>query len=632
AVFEDQTGLGQPSHHLAFKSNLPGRVDAWAFVPASPNTSDGDWTDPVDLPADDHHDKVLANHIAQNIADMLKTGQLPVENDGPISMRKIEPRDILILVRSRQAALFSEIHRACKGHKLPVSGYDRLTVTEELAVKDILALLSFLATPEDDYALACALKSPLFGWSEQDMFDLSARRGSAFLWESLRGRSQDWPETVTLLNDLRARSDFLRPYDLLEYLLTDLKGRMKLVGRLGREAEESIDALVSLALDFEQAQVPGLTQFLVWLEQGDIEIKRQLDGRHNEVRIMTIHGSKGLEAPIVILPQTNRQNAPRQKQIIDDDGMVWLTKREELPNSLRKRDRADTATALEERTRLLYVALTRAESWLIVAGSGQVAKDDAKSEYWYKSIWNSLERLGASPFDSPSGPGLRYEPDRWPNADPNLNAVLTQSPVQSFDIPVHPPHPPAKSVNLISPSTLPGAKTVPGDTDGSPDALDYGIAVHRFLEILPNMDRATWAQTGTDATARAEAISVLDAPDMAWVFAPGSVAETPIIGQLTDDHAISGIIDRLVIRDDTVWIIDYKTNRVLPETPDDVPDGLVAQMTAYAQAMRAVCPDHVIKTAIIWTKTASLMEVTTPYREVGVPEDPQNLDLGKADT
>ncbi len=615
-VFEGQTGLGQASDHIAFKSSLPGRVDAWAFVEAQSSTEETNWTDPVDLKADDHHDKILANAIASEIKKLLKTGTLPDIRDGAVHMRKIEPRDILILVRSRQAGLFSELHRACKSAELPVSGYDRLTVTEELAVKDILALLSFLATPEDDYALACALRSPLFGWSEDDLYELTAHRGGAFVWAALRDRADDWPETVSNLQDLRKRADFMRPYDLLEYILTDLKGRHRLIGRLGREAEESIDALSALALDFEQVQVPSLTQFLVWLEQGDIEIKRQLDGRHNEIRIMTIHGSKGLEAPIVILPQTNRQNAPRQTQIVDEDGLLWLPKRDDLPNSLRKRDSRDTAKSLEERDRLLYVALTRAEKWLIVAGSGKTAKDDDKNQYWYKSVWNALAQCGAEPFDSPTGPGLRFEPLKWTGLiDMRDDHTATKPAVHTIS--QDPLPKPAAATKPLNPSTLPGPKTVPGDMDGSPDALEYGIAVHAYLEHLPEIPRNDWqsvTEFGGDA-ARAEAVSILNHPDLAWLFGPGSAAEVPVVGEYAPGKSISGVIDRLVMQDDHVWIVDYKTNRVVPDDAKDIPAGLVSQMHAYVSAIRPVFPDHTIKPAILWTKTATMMLVETPDRE-----------------
>ncbi len=222
-------------------------------------------------------------------------------SDGVFSMAPVQPGDFLILVQ-RRSGLFHEIIRACKTRELPIAGADRLRVGGELAVKDLAALLRFLDTPEDNLSLATALRSPLFGWSEQALFDLAHRRTSKHLWRALRDREAEHPETMAIIWDLMENADFLRPYDLIERILTRHNGRKTLLTRLGAEAEDGINALLSQALSYERSAVPSLTGFLVWMETDDLEIKRQMDSAGNRVRVMTVHGSKGLKPQSLFSP------------------------------------------------------------------------------------------------------------------------------------------------------------------------------------------------------------------------------------------------------------------------------------------------------------------------------------------
>ena len=297
-LFENraEAGFHKDSLHRAFKADLPGRVDLWPVVEKVEEDDDGDWTDPVDRPGARHHTVILAEKVAQSIKDMIDRGEtIPEDGETPGTFvrRKVQPGDFLILVQ-RRSDLFAEIIRACKALRLPIAGADRLKVGAELAVKDLAALLSFLATPEDSLSLATVLKSPLFGWTEQQLFDLAHRRQEQFLWAALRQRAEEFPETLDILNDLRGQIDFLRPYDLIERILTRHDGRRKLLGRLGAEAEDGINALLSQALAYERTDIPSLTGFLVWIQTDDLEIKRQMSGVGNMIRVMTVHGSKGL--------------------------------------------------------------------------------------------------------------------------------------------------------------------------------------------------------------------------------------------------------------------------------------------------------------------------------------------------
>ena len=231
-------GFGKESQHKAFKETLPGRVDLWPIVPPAEQEEERPWTDPLDRRSAQHHTVILADQIAHHIAELTQNAHyIPTDgrHQGEVARRRIQPGDFLILVQ-RRSALFSEIIRACKAAGLPIAGADRLKVGAELAVKDLAALMSFLATPDDSLSLATALKSPLFGWTEQDLFTLAHYRKEPHLWQALRTLEQDHPETLAILQDLLSQVDFLRPYDLIERILTRHAGRAKLLARLGAEA------------------------------------------------------------------------------------------------------------------------------------------------------------------------------------------------------------------------------------------------------------------------------------------------------------------------------------------------------------------------------------------------------------
>ena len=344
-------GLGDHLTHLAFQSDKPGRVDLWPLIDEAKTDEDDEWFAPVDRVAPDHHMVQLAEHIATWIATHVGQSQPIVDKSG--ARRALRFGDVLILVQRRSGLLFREIIRACKARGVPMAGADRLKLGAELAVKDLTALLSFLATPEDDLSLAAVLKSPIFGWSEAELYALAhPRPARSFLWQALRERGDDDP-TRQILSDLLESADFLRPYDLIERILTRHNARARFLGRLGQEAQEGIDAFLTLALNYEQTEVPSLTGFLGWLAEDDVEIKRQMDNAGDQVRVMTVHGAKGLEAPVVILPDTHVRQPRGGGQIVTDgDQTFWGTAATERPKTLtRITDRLKKAQA-DERNRL----------------------------------------------------------------------------------------------------------------------------------------------------------------------------------------------------------------------------------------------------------------------------------------
>jgi len=616
---QEAAGFRKEALHKAFKGELPGRVDLWPVVEKVDDSDDRDWTDPIDRPSPQHHNVVLARRIAADIQRMIATESIPVDGGAPGSYarRPVEPGDVLILVQ-RRSDLFAEIIRACKSAGLPIAGADRLKVGAELAVKDLAAVLAFLATPEDNLSLATALKSPLFGWNEQQLFDLAHRRDKPHLWQALRERGEEFPDTMAILNDLRGQTDFLRPYDLIERILTRHEGRKRLLGRLGTEAEDGINALLSQALAYERSDVPSLTGFLQWMETDDLEIKRQMGSGGNMIRVMTVHGAKGLEAPIVILPDTGPRKPTNGDEImLSDSGVpLWKTPAAQMPAVLRNA-LADARSAQEaERMRLLYVALTRAEKWLIIMAAGDMSP---KGESWYQMVEAAMGQAGAGPLATPLGDGLRLDHGDWgglPLTGRQVPAGADNPLPGCFATPAPAPEPgPA----ILNPSDLGGAKALPGGEGLDEEAAKLrGTRLHLLLETLPGLPNEEWPRVAdqllsdTPVDERAELLTeasrVIQSPELAHVFAPDTLAEVVVTAPFGTGK-LRGAIDRLVLSGNAVTAVDFKSNAAVPDRPEDCPEGILRQMGAYATALAEIYPDREIRTAILWTRAATLMDL-----------------------
>ena len=614
----NETGLGGAPQHLAFHAAMPGRVDLWPAIAPPDKPSDPEWYQPVDILSEEHHHRQLARQIAQELRRMIDARTLIPHRDGP---RPMTEGDVLILVRRRNT-LFDEIILACKAEGLQIAGADQLRLGGEMAVRDLLACLAVLATPEDDLALACSLRSPLFGWSEDALYRLAQGRGSQFLWERLR--ESDAPETLAILHDLRRQTDFLRPFDLIERILTRHDGRRRLIGRLGVEAEDGIDALLAQALAYEATGVPSLTGFLAWMEQGDVTVKRELGSADQRLRVMTVHGAKGLESPVVILPDTAEARQPERRQLYPlGDTLAWRAGRaEDMPASLGAQIDHLADLRAQEDARLLYVAMTRAESWLIVAAAGKVAAPGC----WHARVAEGLTALDALPQPFPTGEGLRHQHQPWPSEPPIPDDPRSDAPPASApDWLWQPAPPPPAAPRLRTPSQLGGAKVLPGDAPEAPeaDALARGTHLHLLLEHLPGWPREIWARGARDLLAAledppldadalfAEAQAILDAPDLAPLFRAPSMAEVEITADLAG-QPLFGVIDRLIPHPDRVLAIDYKSNRRIPSAPDQVPEGLLRQMGAYRAALAQVFPGREIEVALLWTAAPRLMLLPSP--------------------
>jgi ATP-dependent helicase/nuclease subunit A len=610
---EQAAGMDDALTHIAFKDQMPGRVDLWPVIDAAKTEDTRPWYQPVDQPGEADHHVQMAQRIADQISHMIAHETIPEEdgNSGSYKRRRITAGDFLILVQ-RRSDLFAEIIRACKAAGLNVAGADRLRVGAELAVKDLAALLSFLALAEDDLSLAAALRSPLFGWSEQDLFTLAHHRGEKqFLWDALRNAPH--PDTLAILDDLRGKADFLRPYDLIARILTRHDGRRKLLARLGPEAEDGIDALLSQALAYEQTGVPSLTGFLTWMQTDDLEVKRQMDSQGDKIRVMTVHGAKGLEAPIVILPETmKRRNEFKGEILPAPDCVIWKTPSAATPAAALALREAVLAKQDEERLRLLYVAMTRAEKWLIVGASGDVGED---MDSWYNIVAAGMKARQAETAMAGDLQVQRVAYLDWDGLD------LVDKPgvaAPEMVVPVFDPLPDVPSAKTISPSDLPGAKVLAGDlADDDADAKERGTLIHLLLEHLPRAAPADRAGLGhalvpVDPTLTDSVIRLLDQSGLTHLWGDDALTEVPITADLATLGRVHGTIDRLILTPSTVLAVDYKTNRLVPGSPAQTPLGVLRQQAVYHAALRQVFPDRQITVAILWTATAQLMHLPEP--------------------
>ncbi len=611
--------LGEPPAHLAFHEGFPGRVDLWPAVPEAEKPQKRPWHEPLDSTTPDDPKIQLAHMIAQQIAHMVRSGTIPAKN-GPdgAEFRKIRPGDFLILVQRREL-LFNEIIRACMAHGLPVAGADQLDLGEQLAVQDLVALLSFLALPQDDLSLAAALRSPLFGLSEEALYSVCHDRPDASLWESLKLRRDDHPQLVDDLEALLNATDFLTPFGLLERVLTRLGGRRRMLARLGAEAEDGIDSLLGLALQYERQAPATLSGFLGWLNIDDIKVKRQLADAGDRIRVMTVHGAKGLESPIVILPEMSERKAPKGSHVVDGPERLPLFKAPKNMATPLQDMAQDQARSREmaERNRLFYVAMTRAESWLILCAAGNV-KDGG--ENWHAKARAAMDRLPATKIETPAGEGQRFQLGRWQEA--SQGGQGTEAPGSGPALPAWAqgrPAPPAPPPPTWTASQMEGPKSMPEeglDPQMAAAARAHGTAVHLLLEHLPafpaemheEMAAQLLGESPQTGHALKEVQMVLSRPDLGWIFASEGLSEVDLAAR-QGGRVLRGTVDRLIVSQEKVIVIDFKTNRIVPACPEETPLGILRQMGVYCSAIAQIYPGRDVDLRILWTAGPTLMRL-----------------------
>ena len=644
-----------PLVHLPDRVGQAGLVELWPLLRPAEKPKPVPWDIPEEPQRVADDTALMAEALAARIARMVAGETLPARAvrgaDGQLHPRRIRPGDILVLVRRlANVPLVPLLVRALKERGVPVAGVSRLKLIEHIAVMDVLALLDVLLLPEDDLQLAALLKSPLVGLSEDDLFALAHRRPGS-LWQALLahrgaetpiGRAADW---IARLAD---RADLVTPHTLLAEVLGEPSalgdgppcgGRARLLARLGPDAAEPLDELLTAALAYERKYPPSLQGFVHWLRRGGAEVKREAESGADAVRIMTVHNAKGLQAPIVILPDVGGGEARETLRWAEgrEDGIalpLWAPRKEFHAPSYAEVLAKDARKRQEEENRLLYVALTRAEDRLLVCGWGKAPKD------WYSLVAQGFRRLEGArqePFD-PAAFGAPAACDFGGEPVWRLDCPQTAAPVEdraaaaelagAGPLPdwAHRPAPPEAPESAIAPSALPGeAEEAPvaaphGAADPSGRRFRRGRLVHALLQHLPERPPAERAAAGRRFLARpghglspaeqaevlAEVLALLEAPGLAAAFGPGSLAEVPIAGRV-GGQLVAGQVDRLAVEPDRVLVLDYKTNRPPPARPEEVAPLYLRQMAAYRAVLRQAFPGRRVECALVWTYGAVLM-------------------------
>ena len=636
-------GAGGVVRHLSSRDGDGGCVEIWPpLTPQSPPAPEP-WKPPVDRVTTDDPRARLAALIARRIRAWLDSGEQLASQGRPIT-----PGDIMVLVR-RRGGFVEALVRALKDRDVAVAGVDRMELGEQLAVMDLVALGAFLLLPEDDLTLATVLKSPLVGLGETELFDLAHGR-SGSLWRALGDKRRDgdvFDRAWRYLSALLARTDYDRPFELFAEILNG-GGRRKLLARLGPDAEDAIDEFLSLALQYERINAPSLQGFIHWLAAGKTEIKRDLDHGSGAVRVMTVHGAKGLQAPIVFLPDTMQLPPADRSPLLWPHGsstVLWAPRSADRDAVCAAAHQAAKQAQLEEYRRLLYVAMTRAADRLYVCGWR--TRTTIAGPSWYDLIRDGLidiaeetdEPFLAAAAEAESATVLRLATPqaRTPPArrEPAVVAPVAL-PTWARTQPANEPEPPRP----LAPSQPDRAEpTVRSPLDGR---FHRGQLIHRLLQLLPDLPDAQRAAAcrrflarplhGLGPEQQAEiadnVLAVLGEPSFAAIFGPGSRAEVAIAGMLETGapaapvaparRVVAGQVDRLVVTDESVWIVDYKSHRQPPASAANavgaagaggVPVAYLRQMAAYQALMQQIYPTKSIQCALLWTEVPVLMRL-----------------------
>lgn len=620
---DDRTSI---SHH-PFRKGQEGVVELWDIEPSRETPARDPWALPTRQIAYEHPSRRLAKKISATVRRWLDEGEF-LESRG----RPIRPNDIMILVRQRGQFVL-ELVRALKEMSIPVSGVDRMVLTEQLAVMDLIAFGKFLLLPEDDLNLAVVLKSPLIGISEEDLLELCWNRGEQHLWIELGDRAEFNKEFLNAYSKLfywLKRAGSLSPYELFSEVL-DSGARRSLLERLGVEANDPIDELLLQALEYERSHVSSLEGFLHWLSTGDFEVKRDMETQElDQIRLLTVHGSKGLQAPIVFLPDTMRSSGKLPK-------ILWTESRRGMRIPLwapTKQSDTSFTTAMKEMEadkrdkeyhRLLYVAMTRAEDRLYIGGWR--TQNKAYSLTWYDMMKSALEPIAKNINDKLVLSCKQIElPDKEESrrfSKVNLSELphWALSKVKSE----------RTTLQAISPSQIEEeTEVILPFNKGNVDAFLRGKIIHTLLQRLPKFPRGErkiigkeyLSQAAHNLTLKAQeeylstAMNVLNKTEFQDIFSSDGMVEVPISGHIKKNDKlvrVVGRIDRLVILDSEALVVDYKTSRAPPKNFKDLSSSYRKQMAIYSALVKEIYPDLSVRCMVLWTDVPSIMEIPNNF-------------------
>jgi ATP-dependent helicase/nuclease subunit A len=611
--------------HEHLPGALPGSVEIWPLEQADPKRDISGWDAPFDLASETSPQVRLAKRIARHVAIWRSKGG--------------KPGDVLVLVRQR-GALFEQIIRALKESGIPVAGADRMVLTEHIAIMDLMVLADALLLPEDDLALATVLKSPLVGLSEEDLFDIAWNRGSLSLRAALLAKESKYPEAAARLKEWSEAASHESPFTFYSRLLGPRGGRKRLLARLGPEANDALDEFLNFALDYEKRETPSLQGFIAWLREAKTEVKRDMEMGRDEVRVMTVHGAKGLEAHTVILADTTTppagHHSPRliQLPLPGGDGIVWAGKKGSEADVVEQARQSTLDLSANEYRRLLYVAMTRAERRLVICGTARAPKENGEAsipdECWYRLIEGALVGDGLA-IEVAAEDDAEKKVHRYRKSEPVVSASpsvsTTQPETAAPDWLYRPVGPEPKRFEAITPSDSDETALPRGALVEREQARERGKLMHRLIQSLPDIPPEKRQQAAREFMSRNgdklpeqdretiadQALAILADPRFAKLFEPGSRAEVPLVGTLPrpglPPYAVTGQVDRLLVGASEVLIADYKTNRPPPADLPSIPGSYKRQLALYRALLQRIYPGKTVRAALVFTESPILLEI-----------------------
>jgi ATP-dependent helicase/nuclease subunit A len=639
---------GEYLNHIAYRTGQAGLVELWPLLESQNSSKDDDSADEDDgwdLPTNLVESRSGAQQMAERIGDTIK-GWLDNNEILHSYNRTIHPGDIMVLVKSRNRFV-SQLVRELKRRNIAVSGVDRMVLSDQLVVQDLCSAAAFALMPDDDLTLAELLKSPMLGINENQLYALAQPRTGS-LWAAVR--KQAHKDVTDWLSRLIERAGEDRPYEFLSRIVQEpcpadsISGLRAIKHRLGEDALDPLDEFLNAALAFEGSHTPSLQGFLKWHERGETEIKRQMEEAGRAVRIMTVHGAKGLQAPIVFLPDTVRVGAnTRSERLLWPhktglDLPLYVPSKDLAPDIALQSMRHIQQKEDEEYRRLLYVAMTRAEERLYIGGytGKRQPSDKADAVFWYKDIRSAFEKVESVqriPWDDKASEEsdpylLRWETRATNPADKTKETHQTKDEV-THELPSYfskrapeEPFPPQPLVPSKPSDPEPGTAS-PLSLGKDKNRFKRGNITHKLLQILPDIKTELRREAAQKFLKRSsleleptmqdsildEVMRILEDPTFGAIFGPGSLAEIPVTGLLDNKILISGQVDRLFVTEQEILIVDFKTNRPPPMKAGDVPPIYQKQMQAYAKALQEIYGDRPVRCALLWTDGARLMEL-----------------------
>lgn len=629
--------------HSAHRADHPGCVDVWPLEREVKGEEREAWTAPLDLESEQSANRRLAKKIACEIKATVDRGDRVWDGR---AWRAARWSDVLILVRRRRA-LFEEILRALKREGIPVAGADRLALSEHIVFDDLLALARFALFPEDDLNLAALLKSPFCGLDDDALFDLARGRKPQSLWARVQAGA---PQAAAFLARVRDLAASARPFEFYVRLLDVTGGdgrsmRQRILTRLGAEAQDALEEFLAQVLAAEGRGVHDLERLAFDFASLSITVKREMEAVRDEVRVMTAHGAKGLEAPIVFLPETTIARSQRASPLMETEeipglgpGFLWCASKDgDCPASAAARARRQEREEAEA-YRLLYVGLTRARDRLVLCGRVAADAKEENIKGWWGAVNDALADAALAPHVRETDCGgmviRRFGPDpiRVPKATQNEAAAAALPAWARAAAPADP------LGRFASPSDLGDGGVVAAPSPlaraGGLGRFRRGDLIHRLLQLLPDLPadaRAAGAaallgrERDLTSDQRAEmiaaALSVLEDARFAEVFGPGSRAEVAIAGSASALPAglkVSGRIDRLVVLADRVLVADFKTNRPSPSRIEEADPAYLRQMAIYWAVLSDIFPDRRVEAALVWTDGPKLMPIPENLIRLGL--------------